>query len=522
MRSRAIPVREDGWNLADRRPARYPRTKIVCTLGPVTDSRDVIRQMVIAGMSVARVNFAHGEHAAHARMVRLVRRVSSALGRKIALLGDLPGPKIRLGKFRLEPTTLYGGQLFQLTVKKVLGDSEMASVTEKSLPKHVRRGSTIFLADGTVRLRVIKNDGEILTCRVLDGGRVSSGKGVNVPDLAGDFPSVTKEDKTHLDFALRNDFDIVAVSFVRTARDIECVRGLVQGKRRNLMIMAKIEKRQAMSNLDSIIEVSDGVMVARGDLGVEMGLERVPILQDGIIRECNEKGKPVVTATQMLLSMIQSPTPTRAEVSDIADAVQDGTDAVMLSEETAIGRFPVEAVRVMARVAAIAEQTLSYADILASRRPSAQRKIGDAISLAACEIALKLGCSAIVASTRSGTTARRVSRYRPPLPIVALTADEKVANQLAISWGVIPYMIDRMKDHIELFEEAEKATVKMGLTGKGDRIVIVGGDLASPYGTTNLLKVHTVLERDKDLQDYALVKRSSIRRKATWTPRYST
>jgi len=481
-------------SLAYRRPVRLPRTKIVCTLGPASETRDVIRRMAMAGMSVARVNFAHGEHDAHARRVRLVRKVSSALGRRIAILGDLPGPKIRLGKFLVEPTMLHEGQMFQLTVKKVIGNPKVASVNAKDLPRYVKRGSTIFLADGTVKLRVVENDGEVLTCKVLDGGQIASGKGVNIPDLTADFPSVTKEDKAHIDFALRNDFDMLAVSFVRTVQDIEHIRELAHNKRRNLMVIAKVEKRQAISNLDSIIRVADGVMVARGDLGVEMGLERVPILQDEIIKRCNEKGIPVVTATQMLMSMIQSQTPTRAEVSDIADAIQDGTDAVMLSEETAIGRYPVESVRVMARVATIAEQALSYADILASRRSSVEPKTDDAISLAACEIALKLGCVAIVAPTRSGSTARRVSRYRPPLPIVALTANEKVANQLGISWGIEPYMIDRMRNHIELFEEAEKATIKMGFAKKGDRIVIVGGDLASPYGTTNLLKVHTVSE----------------------------
>jgi len=468
------------------------KTKIVCTLGPASESETIIRQMILAGMSVARINFAHGIDAEHGRRIRLARRISHLLGRSIAILGDLPGPKIRLGRFRIEPTTLHDGQTFQLTTKEILGDSGIASVTERDLPGFVKRRSTIFLADGTVRLQVMRNDGETLTCRVLRGGQVSSGKGVNVPDLAADFPSITQKDKAHLEFALRNSFDIIAVSFVRTAENVEHVRKLIHSRGGNHMVLAKIEKRQAISNLDSIVSVSDGIMVARGDLGVEIGLERVPILQDEIIRKCNEKGIPVITATQMLMSMTQSQTPTRAEVSDIADAIKDGTDAVMLSEETAIGRYPVEAVRVMARVANTAEQALSYSDILAARKSSAQPKIGDAISLAACEIALRLGCKAIVAPTRSGTTARRVSRYRPPLPIVALTESERTANQLAVSWGVQPYMIDRMRDHMELFEEAERATVKMGLARKGETIVIVGGDLASPHGTTNLLKIHTV------------------------------
>jgi len=450
--------------------------------------------MAFVGMSVARINFAHGDHDAHARRVRLVREVSSAMGRRIAILGDLPGPKIRLGEFQVEPTTLHEGQAFQLTVKSVVGTSRTASVTLKHLPKYVKPRSTIFLADGTIKLRVMKNDGEVLTCRVLDGGPIASGKGVNIPDLDVDFPSLTKKDEAHIEFALRNEFDVLALSFVRTAKDIEHLRELAGDKSRSVMVIAKVEKRQAVSNLDSIVKVADGVMVARGDLGVEMGLERVPILQNRIIEKCNEKGIPVITATQMLVSMIESQTPTRAEVSDIANAIQDGTDGVMLSEETAIGRYPVESVKVMARVAAMTEQSLSYSDILASRRASVEPKTDDAISLAACEIALKLGCVAIVAPTRSGSTARRVSRYRPPLPIVALTANEKVANHLAISWGVEPYMIDEMRNHIELFEEAEKATIETRLARKGDRIVIVGGDLAGAHGTTNLLKVHIVSE----------------------------
>jgi len=362
----------------------------------------------------------------------------------------------------------------------------------KDLPLYVEVGSSIYLADGMVKLRVMERTDDSLICEVVEGGKISSGKGVNIPNLTADFPSLTESDREHLEFALQNDFDMIGVSFVRKAFDLQHVRELIRLDGGDQLIAAKIEKRDAVENLGSIIDSSDSVVVARGDLGAEVGIENVPRLQREIVQRCNDKGIPVITATQMLLSMVESETPTRAEVSDVSNAVRDGTDAVMLSEETAIGRHPVEAVAMAAKISAITEESLPYSEILASRRETIQRAVDDAISYAACEVGLQLGATALVAPTRSGSTARRVARFRPPLPIIALTVKERVARQLALSWGVQPHLIEAMKNHNELFSIAEKAVVTHGLAKEGDRIVIVAGDLASPFGTTNLLKVQTV------------------------------
>jgi pyruvate kinase len=327
---------------------------------------------------------------------------------------------------------------------------------------------------------------------VLEGGKIASGKGVNIPSLSADFPSLTEMDMQHLDFALKNDFDVIALSFVRKAFDLQHVRELVKLRGGNQLIAAKIEKREAIVNLDDIIASSDCIMVARGDLGVEVGIERIPGLQRDMIHKCNERGIPVITATQMMLSMVDSSTPTRAEVSDLANAIRDGTDAVMLSEETAVGKYPVQAVEMAEKIASITEESLPYSEILSSRRSTVQNITDDAISYAACEVAVRLNAAAIVTPTRSGSTARRVSRFRPPLPIVALTFRENVDRQLALSWGIQPHLIEKANAHDELFAEAERVVVSDGLAREGDRIVIVAGDPASPSGTTDLLKVQTL------------------------------
>lgn len=471
------------------------RTKIVCTLGPSSGEYEAVEAMIVAGMDVARINFSHGDYKTHERYLSLVREASENVDAPVCILGDLPGPKIRLGKFAEEPTYLTKGQRFILTTRKVMGSSEEASVQLDDLPLYVEVGSTVYLADGMVKLRVMEKTEDSLVCDVAEGGKVSSGKGVNIPTLSADFPSLTEADMEHLEFALQNDFDVIALSFVRRPMDIQYIRDIVHKRGGGQLLAAKIEKREAVANLDGIIGSSDSVMVARGDLGVEMGIENVPALQREIILQCNKRGLPVITATQMLLSMVESPTPTRAEVSDVANAIRDGTDAVMLSEETAVGEHPVEAVETASRIASITERSLPYSEILASRRSSIGQETDDAMSYAACEVAIRLGAVAIIAPTRSGSTARRVARFRPPLPIIALTTRETVARQLMLSWGIQPRLIEEMKNHNELFSEAETAARELGLTGNGDTVVIVAGDPASPSGTTDLLKVQTVAKR---------------------------
>jgi len=408
----------------------------------------------------------------------------------VAILQDLPGPKLRVGKLQAEPLHLRRLERVVLTSSPT-PSREQIPVSYPDLAKAVSKGDTVYMADGTIRLEVLKTNGEKVECRVLNGGTLTSGKGVNLPRLRIRLPAITKEDKKHIRFGLENDVDAVGVSFVQKVDDIRQARRVASEKGRSLFLVAKIEKREAVENLEPIIRESDAVMVARGDLGVELNLERVPIIQKRIIFEANKQGKPVITATQMLESMVTSPVPTRAEVTDVANAILDGTDAVMLAEETAIGKYPVEAVKILRRVAMETERFLPR-EITEVRRAWHERSQEDAIALAACETALQISASAIVTPTRTGETARRVSKYRPPLPVVALPASEKTRHQLQLTWGVHPVAAGESESTEEVFSKAEKAAVGLGISKKGDRIVILAGDPRGPAGGTNLLKIHTV------------------------------
>jgi len=464
-------------------------TKIVCTIGPASSSPSVLGHMIRAGMDVARINFSHGTYEEHLKSIKTIRKVSHRLRRPVAILQDLPGPKLRVGKLASDPMHLRRLDTVTLTTKPSKARGKIP-VAYPHLPKAVKKGDMIYLADGSIRLEVLRTSRDEVECRVLVGGDLVSGKGLNLPRLRTRVPAITREDREHLHFGLENNLDIVAVSFVQRAEDIRMARRVAEEKGREIFVVAKIEKKEAVEDLEEIVKEADGVMVARGDLGVELSLERIPIVQKRIIFEANRSAKPVITATQMLESMISSPSPTRAEVTDIANAIIDGSDALMLSEETAIGGYPVEAVRVLQKVAQETERYLPK-EITQQRRMWHENSQEDAIAFAACETALQISAAAIVTPTRTGKTARRVSKYRPPLPIVALTSHADVERQLLLSWGV-----QTVRREIEstdtIFTEAEKTVQRLKLARKGNTIVIVSGDPKGPMGRTDLLKIQRV------------------------------
>ncbi|HEX9196486.1 MAG TPA: pyruvate kinase [Candidatus Bathyarchaeia archaeon] len=469
-------------------PARLA-TKIVCTIGPASSSPSVLGHMIRAGMDVARINFSHGTYEEHLKSVRTIRKVSHSLSRPVAILQDLPGPKLRVGKLASEPMHLRRLDTITLTTKPSKAKGKIP-VAYPDLPKAVRKGDMVYLSDGSIRLEVLRTTRDEVEGRVLVGGDLVSGKGLNLPRLRTRVPAITREDREHLHFGLENNLDIVAVSFVQRAEDIRMARRVAEEKGREIFVVAKIEKKEAVEDLEEIVKEADGIMVARGDLGVELSLERIPIVQKRIIFEANRSAKPVITATQMLESMISSPSPTRAEVTDIANAIIDGSDALMLSEETAIGHYPVEAVKVLQKVAQETERYLPK-EITQQRRAWHENSQEDAIAFAACETALQISAAAIVTPTRTGKTARRVSKYRPPLPIVALTSHADVEKQLLLSWGV-----QTVRREIEstdsIFTEAEKTVQRLKLARKGNTIVIVSGDPKGPMGRTDLLKIQRV------------------------------
>lgn len=471
-------------------PTRKIATKIICTIGPASSDPRVLAQMIRAGMDVARINFSHGSYEEHARNIRTIRKVSQEVGWPVAVLQDLPGPKLRVGKLPKEPIHLKRSDHVILTIDKTELEGRIP-IIYPDLPKAVDKGDMIYLADGSIAIEVISVRRNSVEGRVITGGDLVSGKGVNIPRLGIRLPAITEEDEKHLRFGMEHDVDIVAVSFVQSAEDIKTAKRISSRYGRSAFIIAKIEKREAVQNLGPIVQESDGVMVARGDLGVELNVERVPVVQKVIIQEANRFGKPVITATQMLESMLMSPTPTRAEVTDTANAIIDGTDALMLAEETAVGKYPVEAVKVLSRVAEETERFLPR-EISATRKGWSEHSKEDALALAACETATQVGAKAIVAPTRTGKTARRVSKYRPPLPIIAMSSRQKVQRQLLLSWGVHP-IPTREFDSIEtIFKEAEGAVVGLGIAKRGDRIAIVAGDPRGPRGGTEIIKIQTI------------------------------
>jgi pyruvate kinase len=467
-----------------------PRTKIVCTLGPATDPPDVLDAMIQAGMNVARINFSHGTHAEHARRIAQVRDSAGRAGATIAVLADLQGPKFRIGEVEGGSLRIEPGATIVLTTRPGRGDARAVHLPHPDLVAAVRPGQRVLLDDGAIELQVESTTGTDLRCRVVAGKMLGSRKGVSVPDTALPVPSLTEKDREDARFAVSHDVDLLALSFVRAAADLQVLRALLAELHADTMVVSKIEKRQALDAFAAILAASDAVMVARGDLGVETPAEEVPIHQKEIIRDCNHAGKPVITATQMLQSMVESRTPTRAEASDVANAILDGSDAVMLSAETAVGKYPVEAVQVMARIAERTEPHL--ASRLASAGPEAAIDPTDAIAQAAVDIAADVGAAAIVTVTLGGYAPRRIAKYRPHTPVLAVTPDPRVQQRLALTWGVVSRRIAPARSAEEMLQMALAAVREAGVARPGDTIVLTGGIPVVARGRTNFLKLHVL------------------------------
>lgn len=481
------------WPMTLPYELEHPRTKIVCTLGPASERMEVLKQMIRAGMNVARFNFSHGSRAEHGARMTAVKQAAAELGTRVAMLLDTKGPEIRLGEME-EGVVLKDGEEVILTTAPIVGNEKRLPVNLPTLPLDVRPGQIILLDDGLIELEALSTTEEEIRCRIRHGDKISSHKGVNIPGAVISLPALTKQDIEDIEFGLSQGIDFIAASFVRTAKDILEIRRLLEKHNARVGIIAKIENRTGIENLDEILEAADGIMVARGDLGVEIPVEEIPLVQKMIIHKCNQAGKPVITATQMLESMIRNPRPTRAEATDVANAIFDGTDAIMLSGETAVGRYPVEAVATMARIARRAERSLPYLEILQRKGLADERTATDAISHASCTIALELGAKAIITPTASGATARRVAKYRPPAPILATSPDERVLNQLCLVWGVEPLPVKRTEGTDEMVNEAVNAAIRFGRVREGDLVIITAGVPANVPGTTNLLKIHIVGE----------------------------
>jgi len=468
-------------------------TKIVCTLGPAVDDDNLLEQLILAGMDVARLNFSHGTHAEQKERADRVKKVRKNLNIPISLLLDTKGPEIRLGKFEKGEVILKEKNEFILVNENILGTEHRSSITHKQLYKDVKLGTKILINDGLVAIEVQKVVGKDIHCKILNGGAVSNNKGVNIPETDTHLPAITEQDIRDIKFAIENEFDFIACSFVRKASDVTEVREILKKYGgQNIMIISKIENRESVNNFDEILKVSDGIMVARGDLGVEIPPEEVPIVQKMIIKKCYQSGKPVITATQMLDSMIKNPRPTRAESSDVANAVYDGTSAIMLSGETAIGIYPIESVKTMVRIAQMAEKSIDYGSKLVKMQFNLVENVTNAISYATCSIARQLKAAAIISSTQSGQTARMISRFRAYCPIIATTSNPRVQRQLCISWGVVPLLVRKALNVEEMFDIGVKKALDIKLVKQGDTIIITAGGPVGTAGTTNLLKVQTV------------------------------
>ena len=468
------------------------RTKIVCTIGPASSSSTLIERLIRSGMNVARLNLSHGTPADHAHIVANVRRVARRLGLPVAVLMDLPGPKYRTGPLQGGSVVLHKGAQVVLTTRPVDGNAQEVPVNLPTLPRDVQVGDSVLLDDGAMELRVQRASGTDVVCRVIVGGTLTPGRGVVVPGMRTSGPFLTPQLREHLEFALAQQPDYLALSFVSCARDIEQVRGLLRQPGADPPIIAKIERGQAINHLEEILQASDGIMVARGDLGVDIPLEQLPVVQKDIIRRCNLRDKPVITATQMLESMVTAARPTRAEVTDVANAIFDGTDAVMLSAETSIGKYPVQAVAMMAKIASTTDDQLPHEQMLQERGMALGPQIDMAISYDACRTAHQLGAKAIVAFTESGSTAIRVSKCRPKEPILALTSSERISRRLQLCWGVQVCQVVEPASVEALFELGAKVPKSLGLVKAGDLVVITAGIPLRVTGTTNLLKVEKI------------------------------
>lgn len=465
------------------------KTKIICTIGPASESEEKLRELMLAGMDVARFNFSHGTHEEHKKKFGRVLQISGELDLPVATLLDTKGPEIRLRDFKDGKATLTAGQRFILTTEEVLGDSERASITYKNLKKDITVGMSILIDDGLIEMIVEELRGEEIVCTVMNGGTVSNHKGVNVPNAVLSMPYINESDRQDIVFGCEMGFDFIAASFTRSKEDILEVRKILKENNSTMKVIAKIENMQGIQNLEEILSVSDGIMVARGDMGVEIPLEEVPVLQKKMIKLAESQGKHVITATQMLESMIKNPRPTRAEATDIANAIYDGTTAIMLSGESAAGLYPVEAVKTMARIAERTEEDIDYSSRMKRRVSGCSPDITTAISHATCTTAADLNAAAIITVTISGFTAGMISRYKPGCPIIACSVNPRVCRQLNLSWGVKPLLIKKEEKADDLFEEATRAVEKAGYVGRGDVAVLTAGVPLGVSGKTNMIRV---------------------------------
>lgn len=471
------------------------KTKIICTLGPAVESEEMMRKLIRAGMDAARFNFSHGDHEEHLGRLNKLKAVRDSMSRPVATIMDTKGPEIRIKSFDVKNISLEAGDTFTLTTEDVVGNGERVAVTYPKLHEEVKPGMEILIDDGLVALRVEEIQGSEIRCTVENGGTLSANKSINIPGVHIHLPALTEKDISDIQFAVENDFDFIAASFIRRADDVRSIREVLHrfgGD--NIQIISKIENQEGVDNIDEILEVSDGIMVARGDLGVEIPAAKVPVLQKQIIRKGLRSGKPIITATQMLDSMIRNPRPTRAEVSDVANAVFDGTSCVMLSGETAGGKYPLEALTAMVGIVEEAEQSINYWRQFQKHRITPEPNINDAITHTCCLTAMDLNATAILAATNSGRTARMICRFRPACPVAALTMQEKVRRQLTISWGVYPFLTGEVNSTDRIFSLSVECALKEGLVKNGDTVVITAGVPLGRSGSTNLIKAQIVDE----------------------------
>ena len=481
------------------------RTKIICTLGPATDNPDVLRALMLGGMNAARFNFSHGSHEEHLARLQTFAGIRDSMGLPIATVLDTKGPEIRIRSFETKSIELHAGDIFTLTSRDIVGNQGVVSVTYPNLPQEVQRGQRILIDDGLVELDVEEiRDTEII-CKAANAGTLSANKSINIPGVHISLPALTEQDVSDIIFGIRNDFDFIAASFVRQASDVEAIRKVLRengGER--VQIIAKIENQEGVDNVDAILQAADGIMVARGDLGVEIPAARVPVIQKSMIRKCLQAGKVVITATQMLDSMMRNPRPTRAEVSDVANAVFDGTSCVMLSGETAAGKYPTDALAAMDSIVREAENSIDFWKQFQESGMTPDSNINDAITHTCCLTAKDLNAKAILTATNSGHTARMISRFRPACPVAALTMFEKVRRQMAISWGVIPFLTGEVNSTDRIFSLSSEIALKEGLAQNGDTVVITAGVPLGRSVATNLIKAHVISEEDQYFKNAVL------------------
>lgn len=471
------------------------KTKIVCTIGPASESPEMLEQLIMAGMNVARLNFSHGNHEEHGERIKRIREASKKTGKIVGILLDTKGPEIRTHQMENDAIELETGQSLAISMKEVLGNKEMFSITYDRLIEDVSEGSVILLDDGLIELRVksVDEKAALIHTEVYNAGTLKNKKGVNVPGVSVQLPGITDKDAQDILFGIEQNVDFVAASFVRRAKDVMEIRGLLEKNGgSHIQIIPKIENQEGVDNIDEIIQVSDGLMVARGDLGVEIPAEEVPLVQKSLISKCNEAGKPVITATQMLDSMQRNPRPTRAEASDVANAIFDGTDAIMLSGETAAGMYPVESVKTMDKIAIRTEDALDYRAIVSSKSKSKEVNMTDAIGQAVAHTAINLKVKAIIAPTESGHTAKMISKYRQGAPIIAVTSTEQPSRKLSLVWGVYPIVGVKVGSTDEILDLSVEESLKHHYVKHGDLVIITAGVPVGEAGTTNLMKVHLI------------------------------